>query len=331
MEIENDGALQTPVSADEIAQFLASAHEAADADQSIAATELCRKVVEADPGNAEAWVLLAKVGGWDSKMYTFDIDFAVDSAKHALGLIPEGERYETASDIYLARKQQIGKVLESEMMMPSYTAAKQLNDTMFEWLRLLKEIPYLNSGLLEGEISLVDNLCLRSKMGIMPADRLVYTAYASLNGKVSYGEIFREQLQSRLSEELERSAEVAKQAVELADGRLSAYRAQVEGGGLPSQVRRAWLEDDLATLREARQKVLGLSNRGTYVQQIEELERQRAAMKPYKVFKIRTLDEQTQKVRDKLAEIDGQMEAALEPLDSRINEIESLLAGIVSQ
>ena len=81
---------------------LARAREAYENDDSKTVSDLCRAVVEVDPNNAEAWELLAKFGGWDSKMYTFDIDFAIDSAKHALALAPENGRYDLASEIYAA-------------------------------------------------------------------------------------------------------------------------------------------------------------------------------------------------------------------------------------
>ena len=75
-----------------IAELLAQAQAAYENDDSQSVANLCREVLDVDPDNAQAWLLLAKFGGWDSKLYGFDVGFAIDAAKHALELVPETTR-----------------------------------------------------------------------------------------------------------------------------------------------------------------------------------------------------------------------------------------------
>ena len=113
---------------------------------------------------------------------------------------------------------------------------KQLHGTMGEWQRLLVEIPYLTVNLLESEVELVDNLCKRSKLGMMPAERLVYTAYASLNKKESYGETFRKALAGRLSKEQEEQGAQIEQMLEQATER----NAELEKENAALKEERRW-------------------------------------------------------------------------------------------
>jgi len=309
----------------EIAGYLEQAQAAYEADDSKTVTELCRKVVELDPENAEAWDLLAKFGGWDSKLYNFDIDFAIESAEHALGLIPENQRYDAAAEIYTARKRQIALILESEMMMPSYTAAKQLHGTMEEWQRLLMEIPYLTASLMEAEVELVNNLCVRSKLGIMPAERLVYTAYASLNGKESYGETFRKALAIRLEQEREAQGERIEQMIKRAEERNAELDKLASEGAMPPAELKALCEKELAVLDHDIAAIADLSNKTLYEQQLEELERQFAAVKPIKIFKRQELASRIADTKDKMAQVDAAFEEKVAPLRAHVQAIQQLL------
>ena len=286
-------------------------------------SDLCRAVVEVDPNNAEAWELLAKFGGWDSKMYTFDIDFAIDSAKHALALAPENGRYDLASEIYAARKKQIAHVLESEMMMPSYTAAKQLHGTMAEWQRLLMEIPYLSVSLIEGEISLVENLCLRSKMGIMPGDRLVYTAYASLNGKETYGETFRKGLAVRMDQTREEQAQQVNDLINRAQARQEEIEAQIAAGKISKEEERSALQETLALLESAIAGIKDQSNKVIYEQQLAELDQQLAKLKPMKFFKRQELNNQIAATKEKIEQIDEALAETIAPLEAQIEDLQA--------
>ena len=305
-----------------IEEYLQKAQAAYEADDSQTVAELCRAVLDADPDNVQAWELVAKFGGWDSKMYVFDIDFAIDSAKHALGLVPEGNRHEVAAEIYTARKRQVAKILESEMMMPSYTAAKQLHGTMMEWKRLLEEIPYLSVGLIEGEVALCNNLCLRSKLGIMPADRLVYTAYMSLNKKESYGETFRKSLAKRLEDEQGKQVERLSSLVEQAKAGLAAFEGECSEAG------RAQLEEMLAQLKSAFVELQDQSLEVVYKQRLEELERQLQGLKPMKIFKRRDLEAEIAVTRERLEQLSAEAEESVAPLRVQIAAIEQCLGGV---
>ena len=308
-----------------IDEQLDRAYRAYQDDDSATVTELCRAVIDAEPDNPRAWELLAKFGGWDSKLYTFDIDFAIDAAKHALALAPESSRYDMASEIYAARKMQIAHILESEMMMPSYTAAKQLHGTMGEWQRLLLEIPFLSVSLIEGEVSLVENLCLRSKLGIMPGDRLVYTAYASLNGKETYGETFRKALATHLEEAREGQAQQIDDLISQAEERQREIDAQVASGTLLHDQEQAALQEVLDLLESAVAGVKDQSNKVIYQQQLEELEKQLANLKPLKFFKRQVLGNQIAATKEKIAQVDSELAQAIAPLEAQIRALRSRL------
>ncbi len=303
-----------------IDEYLQKAQAAYEADDSQAVANLCRAVLDVDPNNAQAWDLLAKFGGWDSKMYVFDIDFAIDSAKHALSLVSEGDRRDAAAEIYTARKRQVAKILESEMMMPSYTAAKQLHGTMMEWKQLLEEIPYLGVGLIEGEVALCNNLCLRSKLGIMPSERLVYTAYMSLNKKESYGETFRKALAKRLADEQGKLTERLSSLVEQAKAGLAAFE------GEDSEAGRVQLEETLAQLKAAFVELQDQSLEVVYKQRLEELERQMRGLKPMKIFKRKDLETEIAATRERLEQVSAEAEQAVAPLRAQIEAIEQRLA-----
>ena len=321
MGSETNGIEQTP----EIPALLEQAREAYEADDSKAVADLCRQVTELDPDNAEAWDLLAKFGGWDSKLYHFDIDFAIESAEHALSLIPENQRYDAASEIYTARKRQIAKILESEMMMPSYTAAKQLHGTMMEWKRLLQETPYLSVSLLEGEVALCENLCLRSRVGIMPGDRLVYTAYASLNHKETYGETFRKALTARLQREQARQEEQTAAVLKQADERFAALEQTLADAQMDPAERKRLLEGELSTLNEEMAGIADQTNKAVYELQLQELEGQLAALKPLKIFKRQELSGQIAATKEKIAEVQASIDAAVAPLRAHAEAIQQLL------
>lgn len=311
----------------EIAENLKAARDAYAADNSQAVADHCARILELDENNAEAWYLLACFGGWESKQYQFDLEFAIDSAKHALSLIPEEERYEKASEIYIARKRQIALILESNMMMPSYTGAKQLHETMMWWKRLLQEIPYLNSELLQGEVTLCTNLCHRSKRGIMPGDRLVYTAYSTLNGKESYGETFRKAVEGRLEAEQSKNAEQQGAAAERIACLVAVAKEHLGATMAPEELK-ARLEEDRAALQAEEDAAMGMTNRSMYQGQIEELEARKAKLPPYKFFKIREIDAGLAALNAKLASIDENLEPLVAPLRECLKEIEGRLATL---
>ena len=312
---------------EEIAELIEAAREAYATDNSQTVADCCARVLELDADNADAWYLLACFGGWESKQYQFDLEFAIDSAKHALSLIPEEERYEKASEIYIARKRQIALILESNMMMPSYTGAKQLHETMMWWKRLLQEIPYLNSELLQGEVTLCTNLCHRSKRGIMPGDRLVYTAYSTLNGKESYGETFRKAVEGRLEGERVKNAQQHDAAIGRVSQLTAAVREHLDSSLAPADLKDQ-LEKDRAALHAELDAIVGMTNRGMYQRQIEELEARKAKLPSYKFFKIREIDAGLAALNEKLASIDGDLEPMVAPLRECITEIDGRLAAL---
>lgn len=314
--------------ATETSALLITANEAYESDDSKTVIELCNKILEIEPENRGAWELLGKFGGWDSKLYDFDTDYILRTIKHALGLAPEEEKYDLAADIYTARKRQISLRLEAALMMPSYQGAKQTHQIMMDWKRLLAEIPYLTPGLIESEVTLCSNICTRSKMGIMPNDRLVYTSYATFNHKEPYGETFRKALASRAEKEMEREAGRLASAKKELEERMGTYRARVESGEISAAEEKELLQDELLTLRKQLADVVGMSNEKLYQQQYDELQKQLAELKPYKFFKRAEVNEQLKEVEKKLSQIKTQVETATAKIQPQIDAVEARIAEL---
>lgn len=308
--------------------LLAQAEQAYEADDSKTVIELCNKVLETDPENVDAWKLLGKFGGWDSKLYDFDTDYILRTIKHVIGLVPDESKYDIAADMYTARKRQISLRLEAALMMPSYQGAKQTHQIMMDWKRLLAEIPYLTPGLIESEVTLCSNICTRSKMAVMPNDRLVYTSYATFNHKEPYGDTFRKALASRAEKEMEREAGRLASAKKELEERLAKYKAQVEAGEISVEEEKELLQEEVNLLRKQLSDALGRLNQKLYQQQYDELQNQLAELKPYKFFKRAEVNEQLKAVQEKLDQISSQVEATTARIQPQIDAIEARIAEI---
>ena len=212
-------------------------------------------------------LLQAKTGYWDPKLFTLDVPAAITAAHFACSQIEETEWFQVGTDIYMERKKQIAHQLEAAHMMPSYTGAKQLHEVMQAWLAFLMELPCLNASLIESEIILCTNLCTRSKMGFMPNDRLVYTAYTTLNNKESYGDMFKRLLQPRLEQQKSYERHLQEEArahIELLlDTALSQHLSPQEKAEQDAYYH-TLLERDIA-------KLVNVTNKNYYQQQINEL------------------------------------------------------------
>lgn len=315
-----------------ITELIDKAQKAYEADDSKTVAECCDEILKIDSENFDAWELLAKFGAWDSKMLEMDVLQAVAAAKRATELAPEGVRYDLGSKIYTARKKQIAAQLESSLMMPSYQGAKKVHAIMHDWEQLLVKLPYLTPSLIEGEINLCTNLCKRSKMGIMPADRLVYTAYATFNKKENYGDTFRKALMSRIEGEAQQTAGELESARKEIEDNLAQYKQRRESGELSPAEEKALLEKDLANITISINNLVGMSNRSLYADQLEEMKKQLAKLKPYKLVKRQEMNRQIAAVENKIAEIDSQLEintaslkAQADLLQQRLTEIEAEL------
>ena len=311
-----------------VVDLIQKAQQAFKADDSTTVKECCAKVLESDPENSQAWELLAKFGGWDSKLYDFDTDYILRTIKHSLGQVPEEKKYDAAADIYTARKRQISLRLEAALMMPSYQGAKQTHQIMMDWKRLLAEIPYLTPGLIESEVTLCSNICTRSKMGIMPSDRLVYTAYATFNHKEPYGETFRKALATRAEREMQRETSRLSEAKKELEERLQKYKQQVADGELTPEKEKELLNEEVSVLRKQLSDAIGMSNEKLYQQQYDELQTQLANLKPYKVFKRAEVTEQIKAVSEKLDQIKTQIETNKSKIQPQIDAIEARIAEI---
>lgn len=266
----------------------------------------------------ENLLLQAKTGYWDPKLFTLDVPAAIAAAHFACSQIGETEWFQVGTDIYMERKKQIAHQLEAALMMPSYTGAKQLHEVMQAWLAFLMELPCLNASLIESEIILCTNLCTRSKMGFMPNDRLVYTAYTTLNNKESYGDLFKRLLQPRLEQQKSYESHLQEEArahIELLlDTALSQHLSPQEKAEQDAYYH-TLLERDIA-------KLVNVTNKNYYQQQINELIEQFEKLKPYKIKQRRTVTTRIDALEKKIREIDEKLAPLLSPLYQQLIQLE---------
>lgn len=263
-------------------------------------------------------LLQAKTGYWDPKLFTLDVPAAITAAHVICSQIEETEWFQVGTDIYMERKKQIAHQLEAALMMPSYTGAKQLHEVMQAWLAFLMELPCLNASLIESEIILCTNLCTRSKMGFMPNDRLVYTAYTTLNNKESYGDMFKRLLQPRLEQQKSYERHLQEEArahIELLlDTALSQHLSPQEKAEQDAYYH-TLLERDIA-------KLVNVTNKNYYQQQINELIEQFEKLKPYKIKQRRTVTTRIDALEKKIREIDEKLAPLLSPLYQQLIQLE---------
>lgn len=266
----------------------------------------------------ENLLLQAKTGYWDPKLFTLDVPAAIAAAHLVCSQIEEAEWFQVGTDIYMERKKQIAHQLEAALMMPSYTGAKQLHEVMQAWLAFLMELPCLNASLIESEIILCTNLCTRSKMGFMPNDRLVYTAYTTLNNKESYGDMFKRLLQPRLEQQKSYERHLQEEArahIELLlDTALSQHLSPQEKAEQDAYYH-TLLERDIA-------KLVNVTNKNYYQQQINELIEQFEKLKPYKIKQRRTVTTRIDALEKKIREIDEKLAPLLSPLYQQLIQLE---------
>lgn len=273
------------------------------------------KTSTTDLGNL---LLQAKTGYWDPKLFTLDVPAAITAAHLVCSQIEETEWFQVGTDIYMERKKQIAHQLEAALMMPSYTGAKQLHEVMQAWLAFLMELPCLNASLIESEIILCTNLCTRSKMGFMPNERLVYTAYTTLNNKESYGDMFKRLLQPRLEQQKSYERHLQEEArahIELLlDTALSQHLSPQEKAEQDAYYH-TLLERDIA-------KLVNVTNKNYYQQQINELIEQFEKLKPYKIKQRRTVTTRIDALEKKIREIDEKLAPLLSPLYQQLIQLE---------
>ena len=266
----------------------------------------------------ENLLLQAKTGYWDPKLFTLDVPAVIATAHLACSQIEETEWFQVGTDIYMERKKQIAHQLEAALMMPSYTGAKQLHEVMQAWLAFLMELPCLNASLIESEIILCTNLCTRSKMGFMPNDRLVYTAYTTLNNKESYGDMFKRLLQPRLEQQKSYERHLQEEArahIELLLDTASSQHHSSQKQAEQNAYYHALLENDIA-------KLVNVTNKNYYQQQINELTEQFEKLKPYKIKQRRTVTTRIDALEKKIHEIDEKLAPLLSPLYQQLVQLE---------
>lgn len=244
-------------------------------------------------------VLAAMQDGWEEKACILDLDKALHAAKNALNNTPYYLQPRTSIEIYAERKRQISAMIDANFLLPSYSGAKKMHETLSMWCDLLYGLPFLNSSLLRNEISLCKALCRKSKNSFMPNERLVYVAYMEFNNKVSYGDSFEKRLQPLLIER--ESFEVAaKQDVRKALEQIEFVKD--EKTERPSSNR----------VVEWKELIAGLSLKPLYQLQINELNQQLASLRPYHIRQRRITRKRIDDLGTKITSIDKELEEILE-------------------
>lgn len=307
------------------------AKSAAAEGNSAVVIESCNNIIAVNSDDADAWQLLAKFDGWNSKTYQLDQTRAFQAILRASGLSSEKDKYAIATEIYSERKKQIAFLLESELSMPSHTSVKRLQETMMLWKELLVRIPNLNADLLEDEINLVANLCMRSRMGIMPNDRMIRTAYKTFNNKESYDDTFRKALSPRIESEEEKKIATCNRILVEADNRQAMYNAW-------SNTMNPSCEEIIERLREERiflstgiEELESMTNKLLYVRQIQELERQLSNTKPYKLMQRNEIQTQIDALRTEIKKVEKRMEPISAPLQAKIDNIDTKLKKLSAE
>lgn len=327
--VADDTHVDTADTAD-AAHYLTLAQNAYAKNDSTVVEENCTKVLELDPDNVDAWRLLAKFGGWNSRTLDFNLELALQAISRALDLAEEDKKHIVASDIYAARKRQISEQLEAALMMPSREGARQVHEIMMAWKDLLVGIPGLTSSVLEAEATLCGNMCRRSKMGVLPGDRLIYTAYATFNHKENYGDTFRQAIASRSGGAQSATEKELDSIKRDAQERSDQYKERKATGDMSVAEEQELLEANLVHFTESINKVQGFSDRAFYVQQLEELKHQRSAIKAHKIFKRQEVDRQIAAVQSKIDQIDALLEPCLKVLRDCLADAEQCLSTIKS-
>lgn len=309
-------------------EYLKKASDAFDSEDSALVEEYCQKIFEVNPENREARVLAAKCYGWDSVQYDLNVESALQHINRAMRICSGDETCSVAAEIYCARKKQISLQLESALMMPSYTGTKRVHKIMMDWEKLLVSIPCLPRDLIENEITLCKNLCLRSKMGIMPGDRLVCTAYATFNNKESYGEHFEKALSFRLEADDGRMSDYGVIS-EQVQKRLAELKEMSEKGNITLEEEVVLLKKEIALLEKEAEQENTSSGDNLYRSQVSELEKILSGTKPYKVFRKLEIKNQMKTLHKKIQENEKDAErksslilAQVDLYKKRIDEIE---------
>lgn len=244
-------------------------------------------------------VLAAMQEGWEEKACILDLDRALHAAKNVLNNTPHYLQPRTSIEIYVERKRQISAMIDANFLLPSYSGAKKMHETLSAWCELLYSLPFLNSALLRNEISLCKTLCKKSKNGFMPNERLVYVAYMEFNNKVSYGDSFEKRLQPLLIER-ESFEATAKQDA----------RKALEQIGLLEDEKTERSPSCMVT--EWKELIAGLTLKPLYQLQINELNQRLASLRPHHIRQRRITQKRIDDLGAKIISIDKELEEIFE-------------------
>lgn len=246
-------------------------------------------------------IAVSRSSGWDEEACALDFEDAISAIQRTIALLPGYLRPRVSAEIYVERKRQIAAMIAADFLLPSYSGAKKMHATMLGWEQLLERTPGLSARLLEEEIDLCKSLCRRSKLGIMPNERLVYLAYMQCNGKTSYGDMFQRRLDPILKDQEHYEREIETEAGELA-------RALVASGTEADQS--VAQRKRLAELQEMIESFKGIP---PCVAQIEELQRQLSELKPYHFGRRRLIEKRIAELERSIASAKVEIAAILPP------------------
>ena len=246
----------------------------------------------------------ACIAGWNEQRCKHDVNAVITSAHALIDGLAWHERYAVAACIYTARKKQLTNAIEAALMTPSYMGSKALHAVFQDWSRMLNGLPCLGSRLLKGEVRLVSNLCKRSKASIMPGDRLIYTAYTTLNQKEDYGTTFARLLGPRIAFERQREIDL-----------LRCVNHDLEDLKDTSVLANQPLKERLEQERSA---LLGITGAEQWIAEMGELEELLRTRKPHQLSHKRKINKRLASLRERLSMLDDDTKYAIQQLDAAL-------------
>lgn len=317
---------------EQIRNYLEMAKSALDGEDIEGAVSYCDRILEIDRDNYEAWILKAKAAGWGSSLNNIKVPQALTAAKRAVNLAPDSQKYEVSAEVYYAIKAQIVSLLVIAQRMPIGSGGEYILRVMQQWQSILVGIPFLSKDLMEKEIQDCQQLCENSKNAFAPSARTIYSTYYVYNHNVSFDKMFRNALTEKIKLEESRETEFKAKAEAEAEARkVSYWNAHVaEKNALETE--KNTLQEQISLLQAEIKNIPGESEKENIQGRIDALVAEKSSLSVFKGKEKKAIQEKIDEANLELKNVVDRMEAAkreiekkFEPLQNRIDEINTEL------
>ncbi len=320
------------VKKEQINNYLEMAKSALDGEDIEGVVSYCDRILEIDRDNYEAWVLRAKAAGWGSTLKNIKVPQALTAAKRAVNLAPDSQKYKVSSEVYYAIKAQIVGLLIIAQKMPGTSGCEYIQKVMQQWQSILVGIPFLSKSLMEDEIKDCQQLCENSKNAFSPSGRLIYATYSVQNHRVSFDKMFRDALADKIKLEESREAEFKAKADAEAEARKVSYWNAHAAEKTALETERAALQEQISLLQEEINSIPEGSEKENIQKRIDALSAEKSSLGLFKGKEKKAIEEKIEeaslelkKVIDRLVNAKSKIEKEIEPLQNRVDEINSEL------